>query len=177
MSPTRATLATKISQIASFLSLEISETSADLALASGDNGSSSEHMDTPPPLTPEPIDPVDNPPPTSGQDRSWCIGLHLSGLAGLLFSFALAHIIAPLIIWLVKRAESPVIDATGKEVLNFQISYTLYFAVSALLWFFCVGFFVTGAFAIAWLAFIIIAAIKTSNGEFYRYPYIIRFLK
>jgi uncharacterized Tic20 family protein len=91
--------------------------------------------------------------------------------------FALAHIIVPLVIWLIKRAESPIIDATGKEVLNFQISYSIYFALSALLWFICIGIPVTIALVTAWLVLTIIAAVKTSNGEEYRYPGIIRLLK
>jgi uncharacterized Tic20 family protein len=110
-------------------------------------------------------------------DRSWCIGLHLSGLSGLLLGWALAHIIVPLVIWLIKRAESPAIDATGKEVLNFQISYSIYFAVSAILWFVCIGIPVSIGLVVAWLILTIIAAVKTSNGEEYRYPWIIRLLK
>jgi len=134
-------------------------------------------METPPPLTPEPIDPRDTPPPNSQQDRSWCVGLHLSGLSGIVLGFAFAHILAPLVIWMIKKADSPLIDETGKEVLNFQISYSIYFAVTMIGWFFCIGVPLSFALAIAWIVFTIIAAIKTSNGENYRYPYIIRFLK
>jgi uncharacterized Tic20 family protein len=134
-------------------------------------------MDTPSEPTPEPpiIPPVPPIPATSETDRSWCIGLHLSGLAGIIFGWALAHIIAPLIIWLIKRADSPVIDATGKEVLNFQISYSIYLAVAGLLCFVFIGFLLFPVLFIAWLTLIIVAAVKTSNGEVYRYPGIIRF--
>ena len=133
-------------------------------------------METPPPIIP--ATPPEPPTPRIPEsDRSWCIGLHLSGLSGLVLGFALAHIIVPLVIWLIKRAESPIIDATGKEVLNFQISYSIYFALSALLWFICIGIPVTIALVTAWLVLTIIAAVKTSNGEEYRYPGIIRLLK
>jgi uncharacterized Tic20 family protein len=134
-------------------------------------------MDTPSEPTPEPpiIPPVPPTPVTSEADRSWCIGLHLSGLAGIIFGWALAHIIAPLIIWLIKRADSPVIDATGKEVLNFQISYSIYLAVAGLLCFVFIGFLLFPVLFVAWLTLIIVAAVKTSNGEVYRYPGIIRF--
>lgn len=140
-------------------------------------------MDTPPPLTPEPLTPQ-----ISEHDRSWCIGLHLSGL--VFFISGIGHIIAPLIIWLIKRADDPLIDATGKEVLNFQISYSVYALVVGALWclslflcLFLVGFLLlpfvyllSGLTFIAWLVLTIIAAVKTSNGEQYRYPGIIRFL-
>ncbi len=138
-------------------------------------------MDTPPPLDPRP----DNNQPTiemvpassSESARSWCIGLHLSGLSGLILSFALAHIVVPLVIWLVKRSDSPEIDATGKEVLNFQISYTIYFALSVMLWVILVGIPISIVIGIVWLVCIVIAAVKTSNGEPYSYPFTIRFLK
>ncbi len=124
-------------------------------------------METPPPFPQEtPPTPTESPTPHIPEsDRSWCIGLHLSGLSGLVLGFALAHIIVPLIIWLIKRAESPSIDATGKEVLNFQISYSIYFALSAILWFVCIGIPVSIALVGAWLALTIIAAVKTSNGR------------
>lgn len=131
-------------------------------------------MDTPPPLTPEPRPPLFTP---SEEDRSWCIGLHLSGLSGIILGFALAHILAPLIIWLIKRTESPVIDETGKEVLNFQISYSIYLAVAGLLCFIFIGFLIFPILFVLWLTLIVIAAVKTSNGENYRYPGIIRFLR
>ncbi|MFZ0616271.1 MAG: DUF4870 domain-containing protein [Chthoniobacterales bacterium] len=113
---------------------------------------------------------------SSESARSWCIGLHLSGLSGLILSFALAHIVVPLVIWLVKRANSPEIDATGKEVLNFQISYTIYSIIAGALCFVLIGFLILPIVLIVWLACIIIAAVKTSNGEKYRYPFTIRFL-
>jgi uncharacterized Tic20 family protein len=138
-------------------------------------------METPPPLEPrsESSGPtIDMVPAASAEStRSWCIGLHLSGLSGLVLSFALAHILVPLVIWLVKRADSPEIDATGKEVLNFQISYTLYFAISALLWIILIGIPISILICILWLVFIVIAAVKVSNGVAYRYPFTIRFLK
>jgi len=87
------------------------------------------------------------------------------------------HILAPLAIWLIKRADSPEVDSTGKEVLNFQISYSLYTGVSILLCFLLVGFVLLPIVLIVWLICMVLAAVKTSNGEHYRYPFTIRFLK
>jgi uncharacterized protein len=134
-------------------------------------------MDMPPPLTPEPGDSSTPDSLLTETDRSWCIALHLSGLSGIIFGWALAHIIAPLVIWLIKRADSPAIDSTGKEVLNFQISYSIYMAVAGLLCFVFIGFLIFPILFVTWLTLIIIAAVKTSNGENYRYPAIIRFFR
>ncbi|MFZ4115430.1 MAG: DUF4870 domain-containing protein [Chthoniobacterales bacterium] len=109
--------------------------------------------------------------------RSWCMGLHLSGLSGLLLPIILAHILVPLTIWLLKRSESYEIDRTGKEVLNFQLSYTLYLLVAGGLCWILIGFLIFPFFFIAWLLLPILAAIKTNNGIHYRYPLTLHFLK
>lgn len=140
---------------------------------------------TPPPVpqpdpapTPEPAPPAVPPTPPSASptaDNSLAVVMHLLGLAG--FVFPLGNILGPLILWLVKRPESPELDRAGKEVLNFQISYSIYISVAVGLCFFCVGFIVLPVVLLAWLVFMIIAAVKTSNGEAYNYPLTIRFLQ
>lgn len=123
------------------------------------------------PLSPSPEKKI-----SSESARSWSIALHLAGLSGFLLPIFLAHILVPLTIWLLKRSESEGIDATGKEVLNFQISYTLYLIVAGMLCFVLIGFLIFPLFFIPWLLLPIVAACRTSNGKFYRYPCTIRFL-
>ena len=72
------------------------------------------------------------PPSTSSDVRTWCVLCHASALLGLFFHF-LGHILGPLIVWLMKRGDSPEIDAYGKESLNFQISMLIYDAIAAIL--------------------------------------------
>ncbi len=107
--------------------------------------------------------------------RNWAMGCHLSSLAGLVIPFG--NLAGPLICWLVKRDQSPLVDANGKESLNFQISMTIYMFVSALLIFVLIGVPLLFVIAILDLVFAIVAAVKTSNGEPYRYPLTIRFLR
>jgi uncharacterized Tic20 family protein len=85
--------------------------------------------------------------------------------------------IAPLIIWLIKKGEDPFVDHHGKEALNFQITVAIALIVSWLLCFICVGFVLLPAVWIADLVFLIIASIKASNGEMYKYPLSIRLIK
>ena len=110
-------------------------------------------------------------------ERSCCILMHLLGLSGLIFSVTCVHIMAPLMLWLFKRSSSTLVDHTGKEVLNFQISWTIYLFVSGALCFVLIGWFIFPFVTLAWLILIIRAAMKASNGEFYSYPLTIRFLK
>ncbi len=65
-------------------------------------------------------------------------------------------------------------DAHGKEALNFQISVTIYMAVAAVLMLVIIGFFLMIGIAVAAIVLVVIAAVKASNGELYRYPLTIR---
>jgi len=78
---------------------------------------------------------------------------------------------------LIKRSESPEIDATGREVLNFQISITIYQILALLLWIILVGFVITGVVTLIWIICPVLAAVRVSNGGSYRYPFTIRFLR
>ncbi|NLZ31550.1 MAG: DUF4870 domain-containing protein [Firmicutes bacterium] len=102
---------------------------------------------------------------------------HLLALAGLILPFG--SIIGPLVIWLIKKDESPFVDKNGKESLNFQISTTIYLIVAGILAFITLGllFFLPIAVSIFWLVYVIIASVRVSNGEDFSYPLAIRFLK
>ena len=108
--------------------------------------------------------------------RMWGMFCHLAGLLGYIFP-VVGNIVGTLVLWQLKKDDSPFIDAQGKEALNFQISMTIYAFVSALLMFLCVGIFMLAAVGIIDLAFLLIAAVKANNGQYYRYPLAIRFIK
>lgn len=122
------------------------------------------------------------PSPITISERQWAIGLHLSALLG--FSAPLIFNIAgPLVIWFIKKPDSAYLDAVGKRVLNFQISYSLYAFIATsvgagLGWTIIFGFIgvVLGSvIAIMWLVCTILGAIKESNGEAYVPPLVIKF--
>ena len=114
-------------------------------------------------------------PSTSSQTRTWCVLCHASALLGLFFHF-LGHLLGPLIVWLVKRGDAAEIDAHGKESLNFQISMLIYDAIAAIL---CIVLIGVPILIILWImntVLVIIASIRASEGQLYRYPFTIRFL-
>ena len=112
--------------------------------------------------------------PENREERMWAMFCHLSGLAGFIFPFG--NIIAPLIIWLVKKEEYELVNDQGKESLNFQISMTIYIIASVILIFLVIGIPLLIILGIFSLIVVIIAAIKANEGEKYRYPLTIRFL-
>ncbi len=108
--------------------------------------------------------------------RMWAMICHLAGLAGIILPAA-GNIVAPLIIWQVKKDDNPFIDEQGKEAVNFQISMSIYFIASVFLCVVCVGAFLLVATIIVFFVFLLIAAVKANNGYHYRYPLTIRFIK
>ncbi len=112
---------------------------------------------------------------SESQARNWAVLCHLSALIGFIIPFG--NIIAPLVIWLIKKEESPFIDDQGKEAVNFQISMTIYAIISAILIFIIIGFVLLIAVGLLEIIFIIVAAVRASNGEKYRYPLSIHFIK
>lgn len=100
----------------------------------------------------------------------------LFGMLIYLTSF-FASFFAPLIIWLIKRENSPFVDKIGKDYLNFFISYTIWGLVASLLCLILVGFILIPILAILAFVFTVIGAIKAYNGETYLPPLSIRMIK
>ncbi|MFV2060806.1 MAG: DUF4870 domain-containing protein [Gammaproteobacteria bacterium] len=100
---------------------------------------------------------------------------HLSTFAGFIIPFG--GILGPLIMWQIKKDEDPFINRHGIAALNFHLSMAIYYFVSFLLAFIVIGFFLLGILAITELILVIIASIKASNGEEYKYPLTISFIK
>ena len=113
---------------------------------------------------------------TSSNARTWCVLCHASALLGLFFHF-LGHIFGPLIVWLLKRGDAPEIDAHGKESLNFQLSMLIYDAVAVILCFVLIGIPILIVLWVLNTVLVIVASIKASEGELFRYPLTIRFIK
>ena len=112
---------------------------------------------------------------TAGNVRTWCVMCHLSALAGFVIPGA-GHILGPLIVWLVKRGESAEIDAHGKEALNFQISMLIYNVVAGILCLIVIGFVLLAVLHVLNVVFVVIASLRASEGQIYRYPLTLRLI-
>jgi uncharacterized protein len=108
--------------------------------------------------------------------RTWGMLCHLVALVGFL-GIPFGHLLGPLVVWLFKKNEYPFADEQGKESLNFQISMTIYAILPIILVLIFIGIPLLILLGIADAILVIIAAVKASNGESYRYPLTIRFLK
>jgi uncharacterized Tic20 family protein len=145
---------------------------------------SADQASPPPPPLPPPAHPVgyatpasygypgpyDGPPP---DNDSRTMGM-LSHLLGIFTS-----VLAPLIIWLLKKDEKPFVDDQGKEALNFQLTVLIAYVASMLLTCVTLGFgglLFIPLFVIV-IIFGIMGAVAANKGEAYRYPVNIRMIK
>ena len=111
----------------------------------------------------------------SKDERTWAMLSHFSALCMFIFPFG--NILVPLIIWLIKKEEMSFVENQAKEVLNFQISMTIYLLISGILCFILIGIpFVIGL-GIFNVIITIIAGIKANDGISYRYPINLKLIK
>jgi uncharacterized protein len=110
--------------------------------------------------------------PVTQDERTWAMIAHLSAFVGVVIP--LGNIIAPLVIWLVKRDQSPFVADHAKEALNFNITVGIAAIVCTVLVIVLIGFVLWIALAIYWLVMTIVAAIKANEGLTYRYPFTLR---
>ena len=103
----------------------------------------------------------------SGNDRIWGVLSHLSSLLGVGF-------ILPLVVYLAMRKESAYVAQNAREALNFHISVLIYAVCCIPLVFILIGIPLLIALGIASFILGIIAAVKASDGECYRYPLTLR---
>jgi len=115
--------------------------------------------------------------------RMWGTFCHLSGLLGLLGPISaglgsVLGIVGPLVVWLIKKDEYEFVSDQGKESLNFQITVLIAgIACLPLILVFGLGLLLLFVVAIADVVFVVIASMKANQGERYRYPVCIRFIK
>lgn len=109
-------------------------------------------------------------------ERMWAMFLHLSVLLGVSV-VPIAGFIAPIVIWQVKKNELPMIDEHGKVVVNWLISLFIYTTCAGLLTVFLIGIPLVFALWIIGIVFPIIGGLKANNGELWKYPLSITFLR
>ena len=138
---------------------------------------------TEPPAPPSYGAPPPQPPGgmSPGEERTWATAAHWSALVG---AFVALAFLGPLVVMLVKGNESPWVRRHAVESLNFQLSMLIYSIVGTIVAVLLaivtlgIGLLLIIPLALAfggfWLIITIIAAVKTGNGEDYRYPLTIR---
>ena len=103
-------------------------------------------------------------------ERTFAMLAHILGIVPL---------VGPLVIWIMKKDESPFVDDQGKESVSFQLVVLIAFAVSAVIaaipWIGpCVSSVLWSAIGVGNIIMVILAGMKANEGVAYRYPYALR---
>ncbi|MGO1654237.1 MAG: DUF4870 domain-containing protein, partial [Brevibacterium yomogidense] len=105
----------------------------------------------------------------SQDDKTLALLSHLGAL--------LVSAIVPLIIFLIKKDDSPFVREHTRQSLNLQIMLLIAGFVSGLLMFVLIGFILLPLIVITGWVFQIIAAVKAYNGQMYRIPFVIDIIR
>ncbi|WP_236687117.1 DUF4870 domain-containing protein [Ornithinibacillus californiensis] len=106
---------------------------------------------------------------TTNDDRLFAMLLYV-----LSFPFP---VLGPLLIWLFKRDTSDFVDFHGKEYFNFIVSFTIYGIISSILAIILIGFVLLFVLWVLVIIFTIMAAVNAYQGQAYRIPLVIPFIK
>ncbi len=110
----------------------------------------------------------------TSDERTWGKLAHLSALAGLIVPFG--NVIGPLIVWVVRRDQSPFVADQAREALNFNITVAIAAVVCYGLTWLNIGIALFVALALYWLAMTMIAAIDARDGNRYRHHFALRLI-
>lgn len=110
---------------------------------------------------------------STSEERNWAMAAHLGSFVA---AYVFLGLLAPLVVLLAKGNSSAFVRRHAVESLNFQINALVYLVVFALLLFLLIGFVLLPLYAIFYLVVVIVAGVRASRGEDYRYPLTIRFV-
>ncbi|MEE4285458.1 MAG: DUF4870 domain-containing protein [Mariniphaga sp.] len=111
---------------------------------------------------------------TDHNEKTWGMLTHLLAFS-IFIGIPFGNVIGPLIVYLIKKDEYEFVAEQGREVLNFQITWSLIFIISAIMIVVGIGILMLIAFGIAWLVLVILGTVSASNGTPYKYPFTIEF--
>jgi hypothetical protein len=107
--------------------------------------------------------------PVTKDEKNMAMLAHLLGI--------FTSVIVPLIIWLLKKEESKFVEDQAREALNMQLTLLIVYVACSVLWCLVFPIFVLAAAFVYAVVFGIIAAIRASEGELFRYPITLRLVK
>jgi uncharacterized Tic20 family protein len=112
----------------------------------------------------------------SKDERNLAMLAHLGPVVAMLLTGGTLAWVVPLVIYLLKKDESDFLRDQAAEALNFQITIFIATVISAVLIFVGIGLCLLPLVLVAEIVFCILAAVRASDGERYRYPANLRFI-
>ena len=109
--------------------------------------------------------------PVTPEQRNWAVAAHLSAVLGVWIALGF---VGPLVVLLIGAGHSEFSRAHTVEALNFNLSILLYAFIGWVLVHVLIGFLLLPLIGLLWLVGTIMATVKASRGELFRYPLTIR---
>ena len=106
----------------------------------------------------------------TGLDRFLLIVSHLWLIVGVLTATLPLVFVLPLVVWLVRKDQSPLIDDQGREILNGMLTLGLLVLVPI------VGWLLLLVWGPIWIVSSIRAATAAYGSEYFRYPMTLRLI-
>ena len=101
----------------------------------------------------------------------------LAHLSAFVAAYVALGFLGPLVVMLVFGPRSAFVREHAVEALNFNLTWLIYIFIAIILAFVLIGIPILIALGIAYLVFVVIAAVRANAGEHYRYPVTIRFVR
>ena len=116
---------------------------------------------------------------SNGRENLWGMNkhsflplMHLSQFSGVVIPFL--GFVVPVFLW-ISCKEDEEVDRHGKNIMNFMVSWAIYYVIAGLLCFLLIGVPMLFLLGILHLIFIVKAAMQASKGEYWEYPMSFRF--
>lgn len=109
------------------------------------------------------------------EENTYLMLMHLTQFSGVIVP--LLGYILPILMWITNKEANENVDKHGKNILNFTISFLIYSAISALSIFILIGIPLLLIIGVLYIVFVVMAAVKANNGEYWKYPLTIEFVK
>lgn len=132
----------------------------------------------PPPMAPLVVQPM-----LESEARNWAMLVHILAAVAVVLSAGTLAFVIPLVIWLIYRERSALVDFHGKQNLNLQLTLLATVVVGGLISIVTLGLglllmvplvLLYGLYA---LVISVVAGVKANAGEYYAIPLAIRFIK
>lgn len=109
------------------------------------------------------------------EENNWSLFSHLGLLAGMFIPFG--SILLPLLIWQINKDKSEFVTDHAIEALNFQLSMFIVYLGCAVLCFILIGIPMVIIAFVLHIIYSIKGASAANRGDYYDYPFNIRFIK
>jgi uncharacterized protein len=104
----------------------------------------------------------------SEDGRNWAMGIHFSAVAASFMP--VVGFAVPIVLWQIKRKEIPALDAHGKAVANWLVTYGGCMLLAFVLVFVFIGVLLLPLLAGLNVLLCIIGGLKAKEGRVWRYP-------